>query len=540
MDAQEKKAFQQMLLGLKNLVLADGTVDLREATAMLGLLQPFAETDPDCASLAAALANVSADRKITASESRAIAQLIGAMIAKNHGAGTGLVYGIEDRPPFWAALFAALQHLLAIFVAIITPPLLIASGLKIEDVKVKGFLISMALFASGVCTFIQCRRIGPVGSKLLCVQGTSFQFIGPLIGVGLVAQNAAFAKGATAESVMYGLPLIFGCCIAAAPAEMAAAFLFKKLRKIITPLVSGVVVTLIGLGLVKVGMISCAGGYGSMGEGAAFPFAGWQNLTVSGSVLLTIVAFNCSRNNFLRMGSVIFGIVVGYLIAYFGFGMVHFETGNLLAFNVPVPFKWGVAFDPVSILGLAVVYLVTSIEASGDITANSMISGLSLEDESYHARVRGGVLADGVDSAVAGVFNSFPNSIFAQNNGLIQLTGVASRYVGYYIAALLLLLGLFPVVGMVFSTMPDPVLGGATLLMFGMVAAAGVRIVASQPIGRKETLVLALALGAGLGVELCPDILKYAPDGVKGIFSSGLVTGGLVAICANAAIRIKD
>ena len=277
-----------------------------------------------------------------------------------------------------------------------------------------------------------------------------------------------------------------------------------------------------------------------MGEGARFPFACWQNLTVSGAVLLTIVAFNCSANRYLRMGSVVFGILVGYLVAYFGFGMVHFETGALLDFNVPVPFKWGVSFDPASIVGLAVVYLVTSIEASGDITANSMISGLSIQDEGYHVRVRGGVLADGVNSAVAGVFNSFPNSIFAQNNGLIQLTGVASRYVGYFIAAMLLLLGLFPVVGMVFSTMPDPVLGGATLLMFGMVAAAGIRIVASQPIGRKETLVLALAFGAGLGVELCPDILKTTPDSVKGILGSGLVTGGLVAIVSNVLIRIKE
>ena len=240
------------------------------------------------------------------------------------------------------------------------------------------------------------------------------------------------------------------------------------------------------------------------------------------------------------MGSVIFGIIVGYLIAFFGFDMVSFETGTLLSFNIPQPFKWGVRFDLASILGLAIVYLVTSIEASGDITANSMISGLSIDDESYHRRVRGGVLADGVNSAVAGVFNSFPNSIFAQNNGLIQLTGVASRYVGYFIAAMLLLLGLFPVVGMLFSTMPDPVLGGATLLMFGMVAAAGIRIIASQPIGRKETLVLALSFGAGLGVELCPDILSRAPEAVKGIFSSGLVTGGLVAILSNASIRIKD
>ena len=208
---------------------------------------------------------------------------------------TDLIYGIDDRPPFKEALFAALQHLLAIFVAIITPPLIIAGALKL-DLETTGFLVSMALFASGVSTFIQCRRIGPVGAKLLCIQGTSF----------------------------------------------------------------------------------------------------------------------------------------------------------------------------------------------------------------------------------------------------IQLTGVASRYVGYYIAGMLVLLGLFPVVGVVFSLMPDPVLGGATLLMFGTVAAAGIRIIASQEINRKATLVLAVSLSLGLGVELMPDILNTAPEAVKGIFSSGITTGGLAAIIANVLIRVKE
>lgn len=459
---------------------------------------------------------------------------------------TGLVYGIEDRPPFWEALFAAFQHLLAIFVGIITPPILICSALGTPD-EIKAFMISMALFASGVCTFIQCRRFGPIGAKLLCVQGTSFQFIGPLIAIGFFAQSQTNGHP---EQAAWGLPLIFGCCIAAAPAEMVAAFLFKRLRTIITPLVSGIVVALIGLGLIKVGLISCCGGFGAMGRADADPlaFASWRNLTVAAAVLLTIVFFNSFRNKYVRMGSVVFGLAVGYALAA-QFGMLHFNFGSH-ALNIPQPFKFGLSFDWGSAIGLAVVHFITSIEANGDITANSMISGLSLTDDSYHARIRGGVLADGVNSAVAGCFNSFPNSIFAQNNGLIQLTGVASRHVGYYIAALLVLLGLFPAVGDLFSTMPDPVLGGATLLMFGMVAAAGIRIIASQRIARKESLVLAIAFGLGLGVELCPQvmingngvpwILKFASDMVRNIFSSGLVTGGVAAILANALIRIKD
>ena len=177
---------------------------------------------------------------------------------------TDLIYGVEDRPPFKDALFAALQHLLAIFVAIITPPLIIASALKL-DVEKTSFLVSMSLFASGVSTFIQCRRIGPIGAKLLCIQGTSFSFIGPIIATGLVG----------------GLPLIFGSCIAAAPIEMVVSRTFKYLRNIITPLVSGIVVLLIGLSLIKVGIVSCGGGYSAMDDGS---FGSWENLSIAALV----------------------------------------------------------------------------------------------------------------------------------------------------------------------------------------------------------------------------------------------------------------
>lgn len=209
-------------------------------------------------------------------------------------------------------------------------------------------------------------------------------------------------------------------------------------------------------------------------------------------------------------------------------------------FNIPVPFKYGLSFDWSAIIALGLVYLITAIEAYGDITANSLISGEPVEGEVFVKRASGGILADGFNSFLAGVFNSFPNSIFAQNNGMIQLTGVASRYVGYYIAGFLILLGLFPAVGLVFSLMPEPVLGGATLLMFGTVAAAGIRIIAAQKIDRKATLVMALSFSFGLSVELVPEILTQLPEAVRSIFASGITTGGLTAILANMLIRIKD
>lgn len=432
-----------------------------------------------------------------------------------------LIYKIEDKPSFKDAVFAAFQHLLAIFVAIITPPLIIAGALNL-DLETTSFLVSMALFASGVSTFIQCRRVGPLGAGLLCVQGTSFSFIGPIISAGLAG----------------GLPLIFGCTIAAAPVEMIVSRTFRYLKQIITPLVSGIVVLLIGLSLIKVGIISCGGGNAAMSDGT---FGNWQNLSIAALVLVSVLFFNKSKNKYIRMSSIVLGLLVGYVLAYI-LGRVDLsgmETTKIALLNIPVPFKYGLSLNLSSFIAIGLIYLITAIEATGDITANSMISGEPVEGDKYIKRVSGGVLADGFNSLLAGVFNSFPNSIFAQNNGLIQLTGVASRRVGYYIAAMLIVLGLFPGIGLIFSLMPDPVLGGATLLMFGTVAAAGIRIIAAQDIDRKATMILAISLSLGLGVELMPDILHNISLDLRGIFSSGITTGGLAAIISNMLIRGK-
>lgn len=432
----------------------------------------------------------------------------------------GLIYGLEDRPPVRDALFAALQHLLAIFVAIITPPLIVAGALNL-DLETTGFLVSMSLFISGVATFIQCRRLGPIGCGLLCVQGTSFSFIGPIIAAGVAG----------------GLPAVFGATIAGSVVEMLVSRVLKFMRHIITPLVSGIVVTLIGLSLIRVGITACGGGEAAKAAGT---FGAFEHIGLSALVLALIIFFNRSSNQYLRMSSIVIGLAVGYVVSY-ALGKVNFsDIQNYGSLNIPVPFRYGVTFDISAIISLGLVYLITAIEAYGDITANSLISGQPVEGDKFMKRASGGILADGFNSMLAGVFNSFPNSIFAQNNGMIQLTGVASRYVGYFIAVMLVFLGLFPAVGLVFSLMPEPVLGGATLLMFGTVAAAGIRIIASQNINRKATLVIAISFSLGLSVELVPEILVQLPDSVRSIFSSGITTGGLTAIITNAIIRIKE
>lgn len=428
-----------------------------------------------------------------------------------------LIYQLEDRPPFIESFFAAIQHLLAIFVAIITPPLIIAGALKLDH-ETTGYLISMALMASGVSTFIQCKKVGPIGSGLLCIQGTSFSFISPIIGAGING----------------GLSAIFGAVIVGSSVEMFVSRILKYARRVVTPTVAGIVVTLIGLSLIKVGVISCGGGFNAMNDGS---FASIENLLLSVLVIATIIFFNLCKNKYLRMSSIVIGLVVGFVVAIL-IGRVDFnQISSYGGINFPHPFKYGMSFDPAAIIGLGVVYLITAIEAYGDITANSMISGKEIEGPEFNKRASGGILADGFNSMLAGFFNSFPNSVFAQNNGMIQLTGVASRYVGYFIAAFLVILGIFPAVGLVFSLIPDPVLGGATLLMFGTVAASGIKIIASQEMNRKTILIMAISFSCGLAVEFVPDILKNFNDSVRSLFSSGITTGGIVAILANLIIR---
>ncbi len=432
----------------------------------------------------------------------------------------GLIYGLEDRPPFREAFFAALQHLLAIFVAIITPPLIIAGALKL-DAETTGYLVSMALIASGIATFVQCRRFGCLGTGLLCIQGTSFSFIGPIIAAGMTG----------------GLPLIFGSCMAASTVEMLISRLLKYTRKVITPLVSGVVVTLIGMSLIKVGITACGGGAAAQADGT---FGSLKYVGLSALVLILIIFFNRSSNRYLRMSSIVIGLATGYVVAWL-MGMVDFTSiQSYGGITLPHPFRFGLDISLSAVISLALIFIITAIEAYGDITANSMISGEPVEGDKFIRRASGGILADGFNSMLSGMLCAFPNSVFAQNNGMIQLTGVASRYVGYYIAALLVLLGLFPAVGLVFSLMPEPVLGGATLLMFGTVAAAGIRIIAAQEMNRKATLVIAISFSLGLSVELVPDILCQLPTTLRNIFSSGITTGGLTAILTNVLIRIKE
>jgi len=432
--------------------------------------------------------------------------------------GSDLLYGLEDRPHFSAAIFAALQHVLASFVGIITPTLIVGGTLGLQSEV--PYLISMALFVSGLGTFIQARRFGPVGSGLLCLQGTSFAFLSVILSAGFMVKN----RGGSTDEI---LSTIFGVCFFAAFVEVAFSQFIDKLRKLITPVVTGTIITLMGLSLIKVAVMDMAGGFGAPDLGSL------SNLGLAALVLVTIVVLNRFDVPLLRLGAIIIGLGLGFGVAWY-LGKVDFAgMPEVPAVSIPQFFKYGFSFDLLAFIPIAVIFLITPLEAAGDLTANSMISKQPVKGPIYLRRIKSGLLADGLNSAMAAVFSSMPMVTFAQNNGVIQLTGVASRYVAYFIAGILILLGLFPAIGAVLQLMPKPVLGGATLIMFGTVAVAGIKILSEAGLHRRNMLIVAISLGLGLGVAAVPEVLHELPKALHNIFESPITVGAFSAILLN-------
>ncbi|TIH08091.1 nucleobase:cation symporter-2 family protein [Pseudomonas leptonychotis] len=433
-------------------------------------------------------------------------------------ANNDLIYQLDDTPAFAPAIFAALQHVLASFVGIITPTLIIGGVLGLGAYV--PYLVSMALFVSGLGTFIQAKRIGPVGSGLLCLQGTSFGFLSVILSAGFIVKG----RGGNEEEI---LSTIFGVCFCAAFVEIAFSQFINKLRRVITPVVTGTIICLMGLSLIKVAMTDIAGGFGAPDLGAL------HHLGLGGLVLATIVILNRFPSQVVRLSAVIIGLVLGFGVAWYT-GKVDFANmADVPLVSIPVPFKYGFNFDWVAFVPIAVIFLITPLETAGDLTANSIISKQPVKGPLYMRRIKSGVLADGCNSAIAAMFNSLPMTTFSQNNGVIQLTGVASRHVAFYIAGILVLLGLFPAVGAVLQLMPKPVLGGATLIMFGTVAVAGIKILTEAGLHRRNVLIVAISLGLGLGVAAVPEVLSQMPDALKNIFGSPITIGAFSAILLN-------
>jgi xanthine permease XanP len=423
----------------------------------------------------------------------------------------------------------AVQHVLAVFVGIITPPLIISRALKLPTVDAV-FLVSMALLVSGLGTLLQTRRLGPVGSGLLSIQGTSFVFLGPIIALA----QSALAQGSSQREA---LGSVFGVCLAASLIPVILSPFLRWASRIITPLVTGIVVTLIGLTLVEVGITSVGGGFEAKQDGS---FGSAQNLALALIVIALIVILNSGRRPWMRLLSVVAGLAGGYVVALVAGKVALTGVAQAPWVALPVPFRYGLGFRWSALLPFAFLYVITAVESIGDITATSALSGEPIAGPVYVRRLRGGVMADGVASLLAAALNSFPSTTFAQNNGVIQLTGVGSRHIGTWVGVMLIVLGLFPVVASVIDAMPQSVLGGATIIMFGTVAVAGIKILAGVNMDRRATSIAAISLGVGLGVSVVPGVIGQMPTLFRDLFSSGISAGGMCALCLNVVLPGRE
>jgi len=428
-----------------------------------------------------------------------------------------MLYGLDDRPPFFTSLLVGLQHVLAVFGGILTAPLIIALGMGLS-LRDTSYLISSALLISGVATILQIQRFGIVGSGLLSIQGTSFSFISPIIAAFFVLGGDVNPEAA--------LGALFGSAAICSVMMVFLSFLLPRLGNVITPNVTGATVILLGITLVWTTLTNIQRAYLGAGEGQ-----GWQVLVLSTLVFCSIVAVTRMGNPWLKLSSITIGLLVGYLAAL-AMGLVDFtRLSELDRLFIPEFARYPLSFDWRAIAMLLPIFVISMMESVGDLTATSSLSGLSTSGRGYWGRIRGGVLGDSVNSLMASLFCTFPNTTFSQNNGVIQLTGVCSRYVGFYVAGLLVLLGLFPIVGGIFQVMPEAVLHGATLLMFAMVGYSGFRIVQTGSPGRQDWTLVAVSAIGGLFISVFIGHVSFLPPGLVTVMQFPVTTGAFIALC---------
>ncbi|MBO6784031.1 MAG: purine permease, partial [Alphaproteobacteria bacterium] len=379
----------------------------------------------------------------------------------------------DYTPPIAKAIPLGIQHILAMFISNVTPAIIVAGaagfgfGSNSPDFPELIYMIQMSMLFAGIATVIQTVGLGPVGAKLPVVQGTSFAFL-PIM-IPLVA-----GKGVEALPALFGGVLIGGLFHA-----LLGTFI-GRIRFALPPLVTGLVVLMIGLALVKVGIQYAAGGVPAIGTPE---YGSGLNWFVAGSVIVVTLGLKFFTRGMWSVAAVLIGLIAGYLIAL-ALGMVSFDNiGRAAVFELPDPFHFGFEFSIAAVVGFCLMAFVSAVETVGDVSG---IAKGGAGREATDKEITGATYADGFGTAIAGIFGGLPNTSFSQNVGLVAMTGLMSRHVVTYGAILLILAGLFPKIGAAITTIPIEVLGGGVIVMFGMVAAAGISMLSDVDWNRRN------------------------------------------------------
>ena len=420
----------------------------------------------------------------------------------------------NQTPPMGEAVPLGLQHVLAMFASNVTPSVIVAgaAGLAFGGPE-QIYLIQMAMLFAGVATLFQTVGIGPIGARLPIMQGTSFAFVGVLAGV----------------AATQGLGVALTACIIGGVIHFLLGSVIGNLRWLFPPLVTGLVILAIGLYLIPVAIKYAAGGAADF-QMAAESFGSLKHWSVALTVVIVALLLKFFTKGLISNAAILVGLIAGYLLALV-LGMVNFApVANASWVTGLQVLPYGFEFSLGAVIAVTLVSIVSAIETVGDASATAKAgAGRDATDQ----EIAGATYADGLGTAVAGVFGGLPNTSFSQNVGIVGMTGIMSRHVVTIGGIILIICGLLPKIGAVIASMPLPVLGGGVIVMFGMVAAAGMNVLSEVKMNRRNMVIIAISLAVGLGLNLVPTAVQYLPGVVKVLMTSAVAPTALCAVLLN-------
>ena len=424
-------------------------------------------------------------------------------------------------PPIAQAIPLGLQHVLAMFASNVTPSIIVAgaAGLAFGGTE-QIYLIQMAMLFAGVATLFQTIGMGPIGARLPIMQGTSFAFVGVLAGI----------------AATMGMGVALTACIIGGLVHFALGAVIQRLRFLFPPLVIGLVILAIGLYLIPVAIKYAAGGAADF-QMAAESFGSLKHWSVALTVIIVSLLLKFFVKGPLSNAAILVGLLAGYALA-FALGMVNFASVGKAAWVTSItPLPYGFEFNLGAVIAVTLVSIVSAIETVGDASATAKAGA---QREATDAEIAGATYADGLGTAVAGVFGGLPNTSFSQNVGIVGMTGIMSRHVVTIAGIIMIVCGLIPKVGAVIASMPFPVLGGGVIVMFGMVAAAGLNMLVDVAMTRRNMIIIAVSLAFGLGLNLVPTAVQYLPGVIKVLATSAGAPTALMAIVLNLILPDEE
>ncbi|MCP5088806.1 MAG: purine permease [Rhodobacteraceae bacterium] len=424
-------------------------------------------------------------------------------------------------PPMAQAIPLGLQHVLAMFASNVTPSIIVAgaAGLAFGSGE-QVYLIQMAMLFAGIATMFQTIGFGPVGARLPIMQGTSFAFVSVL----------------TAIAATQGLGVALTACLIGGLFHFSLGTVIGRLRFLFPPLVSGLVILTIGLYLIPVAIKYSAGGAAKF-QMEAESFGSLMHWSVALTVIVVALGLKFWGKGILSASGILIGLIAGYVLAL-ALGMVNFgSVGKAGWVAIPQVMPYGFQFEIGAVIAVVLICIVSAIETVGDTSATTKAGA---GRDATNDEIAGATYADGLGTAVAAVFGGLPNTSFSQNVGIIGMTGIMSRHVVTIGGLVLIACGLIPKIGAVIASMPLPVLGGGVIVMFGMVAAAGLNMLTEVKMNRRNMIIIAVSLSVGLGLNLVPTAVQYLPGVVKTMAVSGLLPTALIAIVLNLVLPQED